>query len=120
MRRVAIAALSLGLVVGLLAAPAAAQPVGLRDPFDPLIETGTEAQPGPGGGTETQPGNGDGDGAGNDGAAGPVVVDTEGLPNTGTDAYSWLALAYAAIALGGAALTLSWAARARTMPFRSS
>ena len=88
--------LAAGFMSIALAQGAAAHQAGLRDPFEPLIDpeaTGTTTT------TTTT----------TDTVDTTTTVDTtdEGLPTTGTDAVSWVAVAYVLVAAGIGALALA-------------
>ncbi|MDQ3646179.1 MAG: hypothetical protein M3345_04505 [Actinomycetota bacterium] len=84
----------------LLAGSAVAE---VRDPFDPVIDLSPDVGTGVGTGTGADPGSGTGLGD-------PLTSGGPGddpLSDTGSDASSWLALAYLLGALGVGALTVA-------------
>ena len=101
------------MVLGLVLVPVAsanAAPSGLRDPFDPVLTVDTTD------GTTT-----DGTPTTDDGATDPTTTtdpapapDDDGLPTTGGDTKSWLAMAYVLVALGSGVLAAARFARPAT------
>ncbi|MFN2389009.1 MAG: hypothetical protein ABR575_05315 [Actinomycetota bacterium] len=100
MRRTRVAFAS-ALFLLALAAPAAAH---TRDPFDPVIDLTPDVATG----TGTQAG-GTGTGTGGTGGTGGAFQagSAGGLADTGSTTTTWLAVGYASLALGGAALVLA-------------
>ncbi|HEY7874479.1 MAG TPA: hypothetical protein VIG64_05080 [Actinomycetota bacterium] len=93
MRKVIGVALVAVSVVLVTAAPA----VALRDPFDPIVTSDDQTATGSQTTTTVEE---------------PEVVSggnpfSEGIPNTGADTSSWLAISYILVVFGGAAVVLA-------------
>ncbi len=96
MRRAAVALLCVAVTLISLAPSAFAHQAGLRDPFEPLVDP---QAPGTTTATTTT----------DTVDATTTTVDTteEGLPTTGGDPFSWLAVAYVLVAGGASALAMA-------------
>ncbi len=94
-----LVALAAVLVALLATAPsAAAHPTGLRDPFEPLISPEDETATATSTATTEAP---------EVGTATTIDETDQGLPTTGSDPSSWLAVAYFMIAAGAGALAFA-------------
>lgn len=91
-KRLAVVLAALG-ALAVTATPATAQQ---RDPFDPLVSTGSDGTEETGGvpvSSESTSGSGTG-------ASTESTVEESSLPNTGSGMSDWLAVAYALVAVG--------------------
>jgi LPXTG-motif cell wall-anchored protein len=100
MRRWVIGMAAVGLLLT-LSSPAVAQTSGLRDPFEPLISPEDETS------TDTTTTDTTTTDPTDTGATVTVADPDDGLPNTGSNATDWLAIAYVLVAAGAGALAFA-------------